>query len=151
MVMNKKEMVNKTIAGFPGGKEAVAAVLGMSVDGFNNRLYEKKNQGFFSVDELEVMASLNNTPFVAEYFANPTGHMVIETPKAEELDKQELYDCEMFVNALHGQLSQLRYQAELDGVYDKEELIDIERKQRAYISALVALGLKKKTVFVVTK
>lgn len=151
MVMNKKEMVNKTIAGFPGGKEAVAAVLGMSVDGFNNRLYEKKNQGFFSVDELEAMVSLNNTPFVAEYFAQPTGHMVIETPKAEELDKQELYDNEMFVNALHGKLTQLRYQAELDGVYDDRELAEIERLERQFIASLVALGLKKKAMFVVMK
>lgn len=151
MVMNKKEMVNKTIAGFPGGKEAVAAVLGMSVDGFNNRLYEKKNQPFFSVDELEAMASLNNSPFVAEYFALKTGHVVVETPKVEELDKQELYDSEMFVNSLSGQLRQIRYQAQQDGVYDLKELAEIERIERAYISALVAHSLKEKTVFVVTK
>lgn len=149
--MNKKEMVNKTIAGFPGGKEAVAAVLGMSVDGFNNRLYEKKGQPFFSVDELETMASLNNTPYVAEYFAIKTGHVVIETPKVEELDKQELYDSEMFVNSLSGQLKQLRYQAQSDGMYDPQELADIECAERKYIAALVAHLMKEKTVFVVTK
>lgn len=149
--MNKKEMVNKTIAGFPGGKEAVAAVLGMSVDGFNNRLYEKKNQQFFSVDELETMVSLNNTPYVAEYFAIKTGHVVIETPKVEELDKQELYDSEMFVSSLSGQLKQLRYQAQSDGMYDPQELADIECAERKYIAALVAHLIKEKTVFVVTK
>lgn len=149
--MNKKEMVNKTIAGFPGGKEAVAAVLGLSVDGFNNRLYEKKNQPFFSVDELETMASLNNRPYVAEYFAIKTGHVVIETPKVEELDKQELYDSEMFVSSIYGQLKNACYHAELDGVYDPKELAEIERLEREFIAGLVALNLKKKTVFTVMK
>ncbi|WP_417536311.1 YmfL family putative regulatory protein [Methylophaga sp.] len=149
--MNKKEMVNKTIAGFPGGKEAVAAVLGMSVDGFNNRLYEKKNQPFFTVDELETMASLNNTPFVAEYFAERVGRVTVDIPNSEEIDKQELYDSEMFVNSLSGQLKQLRYQAQSDGMYDPQELADIECAERKYIAALVAHLMKEKTVFVVTK
>ncbi|HDM7598212.1 TPA: hypothetical protein PZ808_003154, partial [Staphylococcus aureus] len=74
--MNKKEMVNKTIAGVTGGKEAVAAVLGMSIDIFNNHLYEKKGSRFFSVDELVEMAELTNTPYVAEYFANRVSCMV---------------------------------------------------------------------------
>lgn len=145
--MNKKEMVKALIKDFPGGKEAVAAAIGLSVDGFNNRLYEKKGQSFFSFDELEALATLKDSPAVSEYFGQKTGHLVIEQPSIGDLDSQELYECEMAVNAKHGALSITIYEAELDGVYTKEELKQIEDLERQYIAAFAALNQKKKQLF----
>ena len=132
--MNKKEMVNQTIAGFPGGKEAVAAVLGLSIDGFNNRLYEKKGQAFFSVDELEAMASLNNTPYVAEYFAEKSGHLVVAAPEIEELDSVELFDLQVKLNGVKGMLDKVLSESLADGVIDRTERKAIEKMKRHYLA-----------------
>ena len=132
--MNKKEMVNQTIAGFPGGKEAVAAVLGLSIDGFNKRLYEKKGQAFFSVDELEAMASLNNTPYVAEYFAEKSGHLVVAAPEIEELDSVELFDLQVKLNGVKGMLDKVLSESLADGVIDRTERKAIEKLKRYYLA-----------------
>lgn len=149
--MNKKEMINKTIAEVTGGKEAVAAVLGMSVDSFNNHLYEKKGSRFFSVDELVEMADLTKTPFVAEYFAKKIDCVVVPLPDIAEMDKQELYDLEMWVGSLFGELNQTRYQAELDGVYDDEELKQIDKLEHLCLTALLRLNMTKKVLFTRSK
>ncbi|KLV08657.1 hypothetical protein ABT57_12565 [Photobacterium ganghwense] len=142
MVINKKEMVNKTIAGVTGGKEAVAAVLGMSVDSFNNHLYEKKGSRFFSVDELVEMADLTSTSYVAEYFAERVGSMVVERPRVAELDSVDMFDCHLQLNAVKGLLDKTIEEARADGVFDSRERMTIARLKNDYQGMFEAFMLK---------
>lgn len=140
--MNKKEMVNKTIAGITGGKEAVAAVLGMSVDSFNNHLYEKKGSRFFSVDELVEMADLTKTSFVAEYFAHRVSCMVVERPIVAELDSVDMFDCHLHLNAVKGLLDKTIEEAKADGVFDADERAVITQLKGKYHATFEAFMLK---------
>lgn len=140
--MNKKEMVNRTIAGVTGGREAVAAVLGMSVDIFNNHLYEKKGSRFFSVDELVEMAELTGTSYVAEYFAHRVNCLVVERPKATEIDNVDMFDCHLHLNAAKGLLDKTIEEAKADGVFDERERREIAVLKAEYQATFEAFMLK---------
>ncbi|BBM66327.1 hypothetical protein VA249_29730 [Vibrio alfacsensis] len=146
-MINKKEMVNKTIADVTGGKEVVAAMLGMTVDSFNNHLYEKKGSRFFSVDELVEMADLNKTPFAAEYFADRIGCMVVERPQAAELDSVDMFDCHLQLNAIKGLLDKTIAEAKADGVFDACERKAITQLKQEYQATFEAFMLKLETLY----
>ncbi|MDF4625016.1 YmfL family putative regulatory protein [Vibrio parahaemolyticus] len=141
-MVNKKEMVNKTIAGVTGGKEVVAAVLGMSTDSFNNHLYEKNGSRFFNVDELVVMAELTNTSYVAKYFADRVGFMVVEQPQLAELDSVDMFDCHLQLNSVKGLLDKTIEEAKADGVFDAAERKQIKELKAQYQSTFEAFMLK---------
>ncbi len=141
-MINKKEMVNKTIDGVTGGKEAVAAMLGMTVDCFNNHLYEKRGSRFFTVDELAEMADLRNTHFVADYFAERVGCLVVASPVAAEFDSVDMFDCHLQLNAVKGVLDKTIEEATADGFFDARERRDITRLKRRYQSMFEAFMLK---------
>lgn len=67
--MNLKEVVKSMCKAYPGGREAMAGALGMTVTQFNNNLYEKNGCRFFEVSELEAMEDISNTSLLADYFA----------------------------------------------------------------------------------
>jgi hypothetical protein len=56
---NLKEVVKAMCKAYPGGREAMAGALGMSVTQFNNNLYEKNGCRFFEVSELEAMEDIS--------------------------------------------------------------------------------------------
>lgn len=145
--MNKKEMVNKTIAGVTGGKEVVAAVLGMSVDSFNNHLYEKKGSRFFSVDELVEMTELTGTAYVAEYFAHRVRCLVVARPCVNELDSVDMFDCHLHLNAVKGLLDQTIEEAKADGVFDADERQAIATLKGQYQAAFEAFMLKMDALY----
>ncbi len=66
---NLKEVVKAMCKAYPGGREAMAGALGMSLTQFNNNLYEKNGCRFFEVSELEAMEDISNTSLLADYFA----------------------------------------------------------------------------------
>ena len=55
---NLKEAVKAMCKAYPGGREAMAGALGMTVTQFNNNLYEKNGCRFFEVSELEAMEDI---------------------------------------------------------------------------------------------
>lgn len=57
--MNLKEVVKSMCKAYPGGREAMAGALGMTVTQFNNNLYEKNGCRFFEVSELEAMEDIS--------------------------------------------------------------------------------------------
>jgi hypothetical protein len=69
-----KEVVKAMCKAYPGGREAMAGALGMSVTQFNNNLYEKNGCRFFEVNELEAMEDISNTSLLADYFAVVAAH-----------------------------------------------------------------------------
>ncbi|MCE0495748.1 YmfL family putative regulatory protein [Vibrio salinus] len=139
---NKKEMINKTIAGVSGGKEVVAATLGMSVDSFNNHLYEKKGSRFFNVDELVELADLRKSSSIAEYFAERVNCFVVPKPSLAELDSVDMFDCHLQLNAVKGLLDKTIEEAKADGVFDAEERRKISALKDEYQSTFEAFMIK---------
>jgi hypothetical protein len=142
VVINKKEMVNQTITGVTGGKEVAAAILGMSVDSFNNHLYEKKGSRFFSVDELVELADLTKTMVVAEFFAERVNCLVVPRPCVGQLDSVDMFDCHLQLNAVKGLLDKAIDEAKKDGVFDAKERREIDRLKHEYQATFEAFMLK---------
>ena len=146
-MVNKKEMVNRTIAEVTGGKEVVAAMLGMSVDSFNNHLYEKKGSRFFSVDELVEMADLTNSLYVSQFFAERAGGLVVQKPNTAELDTVDMFECHLHLNAVKGLLDQTIEEAKSDGVFDAKERQVIAALKDDYQATFEAFMLKLDSLY----
>ena len=68
-----KTVVKAMCKAFPGGREAMAGALGMTLTQFNNNLYEKNGCRPFEVTELEAMEDISRTSCLAAYFARRSG------------------------------------------------------------------------------
>ena len=109
--MNLKEVVKSMCKAYPGGREAMAGALGMTVTQFNNNLYEKNGCRFFEVSELEAMEDISGTSLLADYFARRRGALLVDVPHLEELDRVDLFSRAMRTSAARGQVDQIIEQA----------------------------------------
>ncbi|WP_373995231.1 YmfL family putative regulatory protein [Klebsiella pneumoniae] len=105
---NLKEAVKAMCKAYPGGREAMAGALGMTVTQFNNNLYEKNGCRFFEVSELEAMEDISNTSLLADYFARRRGALLVDVPHLEELDRVDLFSRAMRTSAAIWQLVKKR-------------------------------------------
>ncbi|MED5615137.1 YmfL family putative regulatory protein [Janthinobacterium sp. P210005] len=67
------------IKAFPGGWDAIAAALGMSRNGLENRVYERKGQGV-AVDTALQLQAFSNTTLFAEAVAASSGGAFVKLP-----------------------------------------------------------------------
>lgn len=104
---NLKEAVKAMCKAYPGGREAMAGALGMTVTQFNNNLYEKNGCRFFEVSELEAMEDISNTSLLADYFARRRGALLVDVPHLEELDRVDLFSRAMRTSAARDRLIRL--------------------------------------------
>lgn len=146
-----KEVVKAMCKAYPGGREAMAGALGMTVTQFNNNLYEKNGCRFFEITELEAMEDISNTSHLAEYFARRRGSLLVDVPHMEELDRVDLFSRSVRTAAARGQVDQVIEQALEDGVIEKHEAEEIRIHHRRHlaardeeISAIIALFARKK-------
>lgn len=104
-----------------GGRVVVASALGMSLDQFNNHLYEKCGSRPLTLRELESIEDLSGTSLFAEYAALRAGKLLVENPKPDSIDNVDLFDIEMRIAATKGELAQAKMSAAEDGVIDNRE------------------------------
>ena len=109
-----KEVVKAMCKAYPGGREAMAGALGMSVTQFNNNLYEKNGCRFFEVNELEAMEDISNTSLLADYFARRRGALLVDVPHLGDLDRVDLFTRAMRTAAARGQVDQINAARESD-------------------------------------
>lgn len=67
------------IKAFPGGWDAIAAALGMSRNGLENRVYERKGQGI-TVDTALQLQAFSDTTLFAEAVAASSGGAFVKLP-----------------------------------------------------------------------
>ncbi len=147
-----KEVVKAMCKAIPGGREAMAGALGMTMTQFNNNLYEKNGCRFFEVVELEAMEDISGTSALADYFARRRGALLVDVPKLEDLDRVDLFSKAMRTAAARGQVDQIIEKALEDGVIEQHEADEINEHHRRHLAAreeeiraIVALfGRKKK-------
>lgn len=132
---NLKEAVKAMCKAYPGGREAMAGALGMTVTQFNNNLYEKNGCRFFEVSELEAMEDISNTSLLADYFARRRGALLVDVPHLEELDRVDLFSRAMRTSAARGQVDQIIEQALEDGVIERHEAEEIMVHHRRHLAA----------------
>ena len=68
------------IRAFPGGWDAIAAALGMSRNGLENRVYERKGQGV-TVDTALQLQAFSGTTLFAEAVAASSGGAFVKLPE----------------------------------------------------------------------
>ncbi len=76
-----KEVVREMCSLVPGGRDAMAGSLGLSLTSFNNRFYEKNGCRFFDHHDLMVMQEVSGTVLYAEYVAAESGMLLVDSPK----------------------------------------------------------------------
>jgi len=130
-----KEVVKAMCKSVPGGREAMAGALGMTMTQFNNNLYEKNGCRFFEVVELEAMEDISGTSALADYFASRRGALLVDIPKLEDLDRVDLFSKAMRTAAARGQVDQIIEQALEDGVIEKHEAEEIMVHHRRHLAA----------------
>ncbi|SET28922.1 YmfL family putative regulatory protein [Thorsellia anophelis] len=119
--MNIKQVIINLCNEVPGGRSAVAGALGMELNSFNNRLYEKNKCRFFSVDELEAIEDIAGKPFLAEYFAKRQGGVFTKLPDSDDLDNTELFNLSVNSDAKKALLSLVVSKSIEDGEIDSKE------------------------------
>lgn len=130
-----KEAVKAMCKAFPGGRSAMAGALGMSLESFNNNLYEKNGCRFFEIHELEAMEDFSGTSAIADYFARRRGALLVDVPKFEDLDQVELFSKAVKTAAMRGHVDQVIEQALKDGVIDDSEASEISHYHRKHLAA----------------
>ncbi|WMY72762.1 YmfL family putative regulatory protein [Buttiauxella selenatireducens] len=130
-----KEVVKVMCKAIPGGREAMAGALGMTMTQFNNNLYEKNGCRFFEVVELEAMEDISGTATLADYFAKRRGALLVDVPNLDDLDRVDLFTKAMRTAAARGQVDQIIEKALEDGVIEKNEAEEILLHHRRHLAA----------------
>ena len=130
-----KETIKAMCKAYPGGRSAMAGALGMSLETFNNNLYEKNGCRFFELHELEAMEDLSCTSLLAGYFSQRRGGLHVDVPKFDDLDRVELYSLAIHTAAQRGHVDQIIQQALEDGVIDEQEAREVELHHAKHLAA----------------
>jgi hypothetical protein len=106
------------------GMPDTAMLMEMSESALDNRVYERKNQGF-TVRESIRLQQISCTTKFAEEIASISGGTFVKLPEIESIGNDDLLSK---FNALHaqiGRLSQRFSEATEDGEVDKRERTDL--------------------------
>ena len=104
----------------PGGWAAMAAALGISKDGLENRVYERKGQSV-AVHEAMQMQAMSATTHFAEAVAADSGGVFIQLPDVERVDHEEIQTLYMALVEEVGKLAREWREATRDGEVDSKE------------------------------
>lgn len=110
----------KMITAYPGGWSAMAAAMGWSLAGLENRVYERKNQQMTVHDAFQLQAFSGSTNF-AEAVATRSGGTFVKLPNIDQLENDELLKKFQQLQVHLGQLSKTFITATADGEVDRKE------------------------------
>ncbi|MBM2883152.1 hypothetical protein JFK97_02000 [Chromobacterium phragmitis] len=103
-----------------GGWSAMAAALGFSKDGLENRVYERKGQAV-SVHEAMQMQAFSGSSRFAEAVAAESGGVFVPLPDIGAVDDEEIQRVYMELVDEVGRLAREWREATRDGEVDKRE------------------------------
>ncbi len=122
--MNVRHANLKMIKSFPGGKDALAVAMGMTIHAFDNRLYNRKGQDFTADEELQIQ-SFSGTTFFADAVASLSGGVFVELPDVSDIGNDELLEKWNALYAKVGEFSGKFSRAISDDVVDQRERQDL--------------------------
>lgn len=103
-----------------GGWAAMAAALGLSKDGLENRVYERKGQEV-TVHQAMQMQAMSGTTLFAEAVAADAGGVFILLPQVDGVDDEQIQGLYMELVDEVGRLAREWRAATRDGEVDKKE------------------------------
>ena len=115
----------KMIRAYPGGWDAMAAAMGMSVAGLENRIYERKNQQMSVHDAFQLQAFSQST-FFAESVASLSGGTFVRLPDIGHVGNDELLTKFQQLQVHLGKLSGTFIAATADGKVDSKEKSELD-------------------------
>lgn len=122
-----QQIVLEACRDYEGTNTQIAELMGMSYSEFNNRLHMKNGTRLFSLEQLAYMQHVVGHPFLADYFAQQFGMLVVDNPAPEQMDNVELFSIQMMAEVSRGKVAQSKLAAEEDGVIEKSELKEVAR------------------------
>lgn len=142
-----REVVKGMCKGYPNGRAGMAGALGMSENTFNNKLYEKNGCRFFENGELEKMEQLSGTTLLVDY--HMSRHQIVASQKVEpeSLDKVDLFEIRMNLDAMYGSLYALMQKCITDGFVTDEKMRVMEKKLGKVFSYTAGFVESFKTVY----
>ncbi|MDC7699566.1 YmfL family putative regulatory protein [Vogesella indigofera] len=111
----------------PGGWAAMAAALGLSKDGLENRVYERKGQEI-TVHQAMQMQAMSGTSLFAEAVAADSGGVFIPLSQVDGVDDEEIQALYMALVEEVGKLAREWREATRDG--------EVCKKERARLDAI---------------
>lgn len=123
----------------PGGWPVMAAALGMSKDGLENRVYERKGQSV-SVHEAMQMQAFCEASYFAEAVAAESGGVFIPLPNIHAVDDEEIQRVYMELVDEVGRLAREWREATRDGVVDKRERQRLEAIRNAICTKVTQMN-----------
>lgn len=111
----------------PGGWAAMSAALGLSKDGLENRVYERKGQEI-TVHQAMQMQAMSGTTLFAEAVAADSGGVFIPLPNVDGVDDEEIQALYMELVEEVGKLAREWREATRDG--------EVCKKERARLDAI---------------
>ncbi|AMR79288.1 YmfL family putative regulatory protein [Cupriavidus nantongensis] len=108
------------IRAMPGGWDAMAAALGMSKAGLENRVYERKEQRMH-VETALAMQALSGTRRLAEAIAQESGGVFVPLPEIQISGREELFDKQQELLSELGDLFGRFREFTADGELDARE------------------------------
>ena len=122
--MELRTAAQKMIKAMPGGWDAMAAALGYSKAGLENRVYERQGQALL-VETMMQMQAFTQTTHFAQAVASLSGGVFLPLPAAADIDRDELLAKFNAVYAEVGKLSARFNEATADNVIDSKERADL--------------------------
>lgn len=102
-----------------------AVLMDMSESSLDNRVYERKDQGF-TVRQALRLQDISKTTAFAEEIATLSGGTFVKLPDVDHIDNDDLLTKFMELNAEIGRLSQKFADATKDGEIDTRERADLK-------------------------
>ena len=116
-----KEVVREMCSVVPGGRDAMAVAIGLSMTSFNNRFLEKNGCRFFDHHDLMMMQEVSGTVLYAEFVARASNRLLVEKIKPADLDETELHRLRSIYDLKLSDLIIFTNESLKDGVIDSEE------------------------------
>jgi len=113
------------IRAFPGGLDSIAPAIGMTPDGLENRIYERKGQGL-RIDTAMQLQKTSGTTHFAQAIATASGGTFVQLPAAGDIDNDCIQSKFNETYAEIGTIFATFTDAVKDGVIDRKERRKLE-------------------------
>lgn len=123
----------------PGGWPAMAAALGYTKDGLENRVYERKGQAIDVHTAMQMQAMSESTLF-AEAIAADSGGVFIPLPTVDAVDDEEIQALYMALVDEVGKLAREWREATRDGEVDAKERKRLDGIRQAICTRAVQMN-----------
>lgn len=158
ILATRREMMIAVVAAYPGGRECVAARLGLTLKRLDNHLYGCSGASPLTDEQIRLLESETGTTYLPDYLSGLYGGVFVPMADPQELDNLVLYQRSAKTSMQKGAVDRIIHEALEDGVLEPHEVEQILEAHNLHISArheevhaVIQLHTAKKKVPVTAK